>query len=94
MHCSLQLLIEILDGIKVYFDFMLEDHLLYTGEQQQYREVVVATGRKPGKGGGGRSSLGKGKGYKEVVMGTPPSTVYGFEHLIRLFGKQHMTVVS
>ena len=66
---------------------MLEDHLLYAEEQLQYREVVA--GRKPGKGGG-RSSLGKGKGYKEVVLGSPPSTVYGFEHLIRLFGKQNV----
>ena len=79
-------MIEVLDGIKIYFDFMLEDHLLYAGEQQQFRDIV---GKKTGKGGKG-SSVGKGRGYKEVVLNTPPSSVYGVEHLIRLFGKLYV----
>ena len=89
---SLSLLIEVLDGIKVYFDFMLGDHLLYPEEAQQYKETVSKkTGRGGGGGlkggGGGLQSVAKGKGYKEVVLGTPPSTLYGVEHLLRLFGE-------
>jgi mortality factor 4-like protein 1 len=35
------LLAEILDGVKVYFDFMTEDHLLYGPERDQFRVMVT-----------------------------------------------------
>ena len=75
---SLSLLIEVLDGVKVYFDFMLADHLLYLEEQQQYREKMVNNGKT--------ESHHLAPGVQEVVLATPPSTVYGVEHLLRLFG--------
>lgn len=37
---SSSLLSEILDGVKIYFDFMLEDHLLYGPEREQYRILM------------------------------------------------------
>ena len=37
---SLTLLAEVLDGVKIYFDFMLADHLLYSQEKAQYKNVV------------------------------------------------------
>lgn len=49
-----------LDGIKIYFDFTLGDHLLYAPERDQY------------------------KTYKNEAS---PSSVYGAEHLLRLFVK-------
>ena len=38
--CSLSLLAEILDGIKIHFDFMLADHLLFAQERSQYKQAV------------------------------------------------------
>ena len=38
---SIPILKEILDGIKIYFDFMLKDQLLYTEEMQQYDNVIT-----------------------------------------------------
>ena len=54
------LVIEVLDGVKTYFDFTLSDHLLYASEVPQYGAIVETT------------SL-------------PPSSIYGAEHLLRLF---------
>ena len=41
------LLSEVLDGIKVYLDFTLEDHLLYGPEREQFKAVM---GRQRSKG--------------------------------------------
>ena len=35
------LLAEVLDGIKIYFDFMIEDHLLYAPEREQFKSVIT-----------------------------------------------------
>ena len=59
-HCSLPVMIEVLDGLKTYFDFTLSDHLLYGPEMPQYKIVVEKT----------------------CLL---PSSVYGAEHLLRLF---------
>lgn len=40
MFVSPSLLAEILDGVKIYFDFMTEDHLLYGPEREQYKLVM------------------------------------------------------
>ena len=34
------LLAEVLDGVKIYFDFMLRDHLLYEQEREQYDRLL------------------------------------------------------
>lgn len=51
---------EILNGLRSYFDKALPSILLYKKEQLQYREVVSDN--------------------------ISPSTIYGAEHLLRLFG--------
>lgn len=40
VFASPSLLAEVLDGVKIYFDFMMEDHLLYGPEREQYRLVM------------------------------------------------------
>ena len=40
-HTSPTLLAEVLDGIKIYFDFMMEDHLLYGPEREQFKSVIT-----------------------------------------------------
>lgn len=40
VFASPSLLAEVLDGVKIYFDFMMEDHLLYAPEREQYRLVM------------------------------------------------------
>lgn len=57
---SVSLVIEILDGLKTYFDFTVSDHLLYSSEVSQYKQLTES------------ASLS-------------PSSIYGAEHLLRLF---------
>lgn len=40
VFASPSLLAEVLDGVKIYFDFMMEDHLLYGPEREQYRLMM------------------------------------------------------
>ena len=70
---SLQLLAEILDGVKIYFDFMLVDHLLYEPEKQQFERAMSA----------GTCNSHSEPGSKRLA----PSDVYGVEHLLRLMVK-------
>lgn len=79
---SLPLALEVLNGIRIYFNFMLKDHLLYAQESDQYeQEISQPTGGKENGEGGGTDR------EKEVV----PSAVYGVEHLLRLFGERVIT---
>ncbi len=127
---SLPLLAEVLDGIKIYFDFMLADHLLYPQERCQYKNVILDSAQvdRPGQELSsaksetaalidGRSECCGGDGQEDTTAGgdtrsagmqvdgpssnmvnhvpTPssiarqrppdPSSVYGVEHLLRLF---------
>ena len=108
--CSLTLLAEVLDGVKIYFDFMLADHLLYSQEKAQYKNVVEEVQGAPPMSSEDRGStenshcLNSGTenscttnsdgGSKMDVDQKPvapsssvlmPSSVYGVEHLLRLF---------
>lgn len=40
LNCRLNLLHEIADGIRIYFDYLLNSHLLYKPEVVQYKEAV------------------------------------------------------
>ena len=80
--CSLNLLKEVLDGIVIYFDFTLFDHLLYAPEKKQYeviiakKALVVTPGQQP-------SEDIPVECCDKVEL---PSQIYGVEHLLRLFG--------
>lgn len=115
---SLTLLAEVLDGVKIYFDFMLADHLLYNQEKAQYKNVMEEVQGVPKN----RASMSSGDcgstentsnhclnsgaenscatnsdadskmevdvDHKPVVPSSAvpmPSSVYGVEHLLRLF---------
>ncbi len=75
LSISHSLLIEVLDGIKIYFDFTLEDHLLYEEEKDQYRNIT----------GHVRSGHMMSNGIENSSKATP-SSLYGAIHLLRLFG--------
>ena len=75
---SLPLTLEVLNGIRIYFNFMLKDHLLYAQESDQYQQVIS------------QAAVGKGSDRDsgtEREKGVVPSAVYGVEHLLRLFGE-------
>ena len=78
---SLPLLIEVLDGIKIYFDFTLRDHLLYQEEREQYEyHVTQITSHVTSNGIDSEDNQDK-------IVSAPPSSFYGAIHLLRLFGK-------
>ena len=80
MH-SYSLLIEVLDGIKIYFDFTLEDHLLYDEEKTQYRSITGHVTQDS------CHVMSNGiDNIKDQSIKATPSSLYGPIHLLRLFG--------
>ncbi len=92
---SFSLLAEVLDGLKVYFDFTLGDHLLYSQEKSQFKQLCDSEGF-------GRATVVNKVPQthithphkKDITNHTPstphtphnyPSECYGVEHLLRLF---------
>eukprot|EP01135_Chromosphaera_perkinsii_P007721 Nk52_evm10s967 gene=Nk52_evmTU10s967 len=71
-NIEMDLVKEVVSGVKTYFDFTLGHLLLYRFERQQYADVVEA----------------KKSNMKTQVAYTPSlCDVYGAEHLLRLFVK-------
>ncbi len=77
-----------LDGLKIYFDFLLADHLLYNSEKNQYKHLaeshdfprVVTVNKIPA------GALNKTTPTSHAPQEcSTPSEVYGAEHLLRLF---------
>lgn len=91
---SYSLLIEVLDGLKIYFDHTLQNHLLYQEEKSQYQLLVLGN-----EDGHVTQSHVMSNGIADDVIthdsgsGTcnnrrkDPSSVYGAVHLLRLFGQ-------
>lgn len=75
---SLLLLSEVLDGLKIYFDFTLKDHLLYAEEKAQYELVISSHDCHVTNS----MDINGESQYSQTV----PSAVYGYIHLLRLFG--------
>lgn len=64
---------EVLAGLKLYFDKSLGNNLLYRFERAQYVEIRKAHAPKMGE-------------QPNEANEMEPSSVYGAEHLLRLFG--------
>jgi len=79
--CSLPLLSEVLDGLKVYFNFMLADHLLYSVEKDQHRRMGVLNPVCSNK----KTASAHHVATQDGLTGSMPSKVYGATHLLRLF---------
>ena len=75
------MLAEVLDGLKIYFDFMLKDHLLYAEEKAQYECLIMSHDSHV------TNSLDINGENQDIKCRTSPSTVYGYIHLLRLFGQ-------
>ena len=82
---SIPILKEILDGIKIYFDFMLKDQLLYNEEMQQYDNVITKKSHMT-TANCINSDEADSVNSDDVII---PSSVYGAYHLLRLFGIVH-----
>lgn len=65
---------EVLAGLKLYFDKSLGNNLLYRFERAQYVDLRKAHTANPKAPKGGDADL-------------EPSSCYGAEHLLRLFGE-------
>ena len=86
---------EVLDGIKIYFDFVLSDHLLYAQERQQYaqffpQQELEVSPQLNIPDGINLITTGEALAENSVSSEQPthvPSSVYGVEHLLRLFVK-------
>mgnify|MGYP000648595820 CR=1 FL=1 len=98
-HRSPAVLQEVLSGLKLYFDKSLGNNLLYKYERQQFVEARKKFGSKEDVDAAaqaktekvGAADAGK-KGMKRAVEvdsasmgGLEPGSVYGAEHLLRLF---------
>jgi hypothetical protein len=68
---SQSLVIEVINGLKLYFNKCIGNNLLYKFERGQYAEMKKKYGNADGYGSPGKSM----------------SDVYGVEHLLRLFGE-------
>lgn len=77
---SLSLVNEVMDGIKIYFDFMLKDHLLYMEEKDQYDLVMSRKSQMA------PNYIEDAETVDENEMSLTPSSIYGATHLLRLFG--------
>lgn len=77
-----------LDGLKVYFDFILFDHLLYGPEKEQHKALGVINPVFTKKQAASQNPLCDGlPGVSGPEHSCLPSQVYGPIHLLRLFVK-------
>eukprot|EP00731_Ephydatia_muelleri_P031135 Em0022g649a len=91
---NLALTSEVLDGIKIYFNFVLSDHLLYSQEKQQFAQFFppqhqLRVSPKPNLSDG-INHISAEDGVNNGNLEPPallPSSIYGVEHLLRLFVK-------
>lgn len=74
---------EVLDGVKVYFDFMLKDHLLYTEEREQYDHMIKQENPMTSNCVNCEDKDKTSNDSGNLVL---PSSIYGAMHLLRLFG--------
>ena len=86
--CSYSLLAEVLDGIKIYFDFTLKDHLLHNDIEMGQYEHMLTVGHVTSNGI-------DNEGVGPIRPAPPtPSSVYGPIHLLRLFGEWLIVMVT
>ena len=95
--CSLALLAEVLDGLKIYFDFMLPDQLLYSQEKNQFKKLLEEKGigrattvnriphTQPVLPKASSNHVSSPSPGHSDLPPTLPSDIYGIEHLLRLF---------
>lgn len=82
----MSLLMEVLDGIKIYFDFMLKDHLLYSEEKKQYDHFIPSL--LSAAAAISNCTTINNNSQEEISNNlVMPSSIYGATHLLRLFGE-------